>query len=78
MRRHFSWLPQAVSKEIINRFSNKVIHDSMKIDPVIYGFSPNEVRIYFHIFHHSIFTFGIRGFYLGLPNTSHRDSLDFF
>ena len=34
-RNHFSWLSQAVSKELINFLSQKVTHSSTFIDPVI-------------------------------------------
>ena len=43
-RKHFSWLPQAVSKRGFNSLSQKVSYDSMMTDPVINGFSPNELR----------------------------------
>ena len=48
------------------------------VDPVINLFSPNELRSHFHICDHSIVTFGIRGFCLGVLNTSDVDSLDRF
>ena len=54
-----SWLPQEVAKELINRFSRKVIYASMLIDPVMNGFSLNEVKKHLHICYHSIITFGI-------------------
>ena len=41
-RSHFSRLPQAVAKKIINRLSHKVSYASKIIDPVINGFSPND------------------------------------
>ena len=47
---HFSRLPEAVAKEIINRMSNKVMYASIKFDPVINGFNLNEVKIQFHIY----------------------------
>ena len=50
----------------------------MMIDPVINGFISNEVKSHFHIFDHSIITFGIKGFCLGFSNTSNVDSLDTF
>ena len=50
----------------------------MMIDPVINGFSPNEVKIHFHICDHSIIAFGIRGLCLGFPNTSYVDDVDRF
>ena len=43
----------------------------------MYVFSQNDESSYFHIFDHSIVTFGI-GKCLGLSNTSHVDSLDMF
>ena len=62
---HFSWLPQVVYKGIINCLSQKVSYDSMMIDTGIDVFSPNEVKMHFHICDKSIITFGIRGFYFG-------------
>ena len=50
----------------------------MKIDPVIYIFIPNEVKIHFHVCDQSIVTFGQRGFCLEFSNTSHVESLDRF
>ena len=75
---HFSWLPQAVYKELINRLSQKVSYVYMQIDPVIDEVSPNGLISGFHIYDHSIVTFGIRGFYLGFSKTSHAESLDRF
>ena len=40
-RSHFSWLPQAVSKELIDFLYQKVTYYSMFIDPVINWFSTN-------------------------------------
>ena len=60
-RSHFSLLPQAFSKYLINILSLKVSYAFMIIDPVINGFSTNSVKSDFHIFDHSIVTFGIRG-----------------
>ena len=37
---HFSMLPKAVAKNIIYCLSQKVVHASKIIDPVINGFSP--------------------------------------
>ena len=48
------------------------------MDPVINGFSPNEVKIHFHICDHSIVTFGIRELCLVFSNTSHIETLDRF
>ena len=73
---HFSWLPQAVAKTIIDSLSHKVSYASNIIDTVLNGFIPNEVRINLHICYHSIVTFGIRGLCLGFSNASHIDSLD--
>ena len=50
----------------------------MMIDPVVNGFSPNEVRSHLQICDHLIIAFGKRGFCLGFSNTSHVDSLDRF
>ena len=59
-RSHFSRIPQAVSKKIIYRLSQKASNASMKIDPVINRFSPNDVLSHFQICDHSIVIFGIR------------------
>ena len=59
LRSHFSQLPKVVSKEIINRLFHKVSYASMKIDPVINIFSPNEVKLCPCICDHSMVTFGI-------------------
>ena len=48
----------------------------MMIDPVINGFSTNEVRRKFQIYDHSIITFGERRFHLGFSNNSRVDSLE--
>ena len=48
-RRHFSPLPQAVSKVLIDNFSQKVSYASMMIDTCINGFIYNEIIILFHI-----------------------------
>ena len=50
--RHFSLLPQAVSKRLINCLSQKFNYDYMVVDTVINGFIHNEVRSCFHIFDH--------------------------
>ena len=71
-------MPQEVAKVLINRLSPKVSYDSMIIDIVINGFTPNSVKGHFHICYHSIVTFGMRGFGLRFSNTSHVDSLDRF
>ena len=42
-RSHFSRLPQAVAKNIIHRLYQKVSYAFKIIDPVINGFSPNDV-----------------------------------
>ena len=75
---HFGWLSQAVAKKPIYNFNHKVSYVYNIVDPVINVFSPNELRGYFHICDHSIVTFGIRGFCLGVLNTSDVDSLDRF
>ena len=59
-RSHFSRLPQAVSKEIINPLSQKFSNASMNIDTDINGFIPNELKRHLHIGDHSIVNFGIR------------------
>ena len=56
----------------------KFSYASIKIDPVVNGFSSNEVKIHFHICYYSIIPFGIRGFCSGHYNTSHVNSLDRF
>ena len=76
-RSHFSWLPQAFVKRNVF-LSHKVSYDSKIIDPVINWFSPNEVRIHFHIYDQSIVTFGIRVLWFGFSDTSHVESLDRF
>ena len=48
-RSHFSWLPQAVVKELINCLSQKVSYASVKIDPVFNGFSINELKSHLQI-----------------------------
>ena len=45
LRSHFSQLPQAVSKKLINHLYQKVSYAYTKIDPVNNGFSANEVKI---------------------------------
>ena len=47
----------------------------MMLDPVINGFSANELKINLHICYHSIITFFIRVFGLGFSNNDHVDSL---
>ena len=41
-RSHFSRLPQALAKILINRLPHKVSYASKIIDPVINGFSTND------------------------------------
>ena len=77
-RSHFSRLPQAVAKELLNRLSHKVSYTSMKIDIFICVFTTNEVRNHLHICDHSIIPLYKRGFCLGFSNTSHVESLDRF
>ena len=50
----------------------------MMIDPVIDGFSPNEVRRHLQICDNSIITFGQIGLCLGFSNPSCVNSLDRF
>ena len=78
LRIHFSWLPQAVAKKRIYCLSQKFSYASKIIDPVINGFSPNEVRSHLHICNYSIVTFGIRVLCLESSNTSRVNSLDGF
>ena len=59
-RSHFSRLPQAVSKKLINRLSQKFSYASKKIDTVVNVFSPNDVSSNLRIYDHSIVTFGMR------------------
>ena len=73
---HFIWLPQSVSKTLINSLSQKFSYASMIIDPVINGFSHNEVRFNLYICDHSIITFGKILSCLGFLNTYHVDSID--
>ena len=73
-RSNFSRLPQVVGKGLINFLSHKVSYASVKIDPVVDGFSPNDVKK-LHICDYSIVAFVIIGFCLGFSNTSHVDSL---
>ena len=73
LRYHFSWLQQAVAKNIF--LSQKFSFDFKIIDPVDNGFSPNEIIINFHIYDQSIVTFGLRGLCLWFLNTSHVNSL---
>ena len=48
-RSHFSGLPQAFLKGLINHLSQKVSYASMVIDTVINVLIPNEERSRFHI-----------------------------
>ena len=50
----------------------------MKNNPVINGFSPNDVKFHLEICDHSIVTSSIIGLCLGFSNTSDVDSLDMF
>ena len=61
-RKHVSWLPQAISKILINILSHKVSYGCMMIDPVVNGLNPTEVRRQLHICDHSITTFGKRDY----------------
>ena len=71
----FSWLPQALDKELINQLSRKVSYASMIFYPDINGFRTNGVKIHLYICDNSIVTFGISGLCLGFSNTSQVDSL---
>ena len=51
-RSHFSWLTEAVAKELTNCLYQKVSYDSIIIDPVVNGISPNEVKGRLHICDH--------------------------
>ena len=75
---HFIRLPQSVAKQLIYSLSQKVIYASKIIDPVINGFSTNNVSINLNICYHSIITFGIREKGLGFSKASHVDILDRF
>ena len=77
-RSHSRWLPQAVSKRPINRLSHKVSFASNIIDPVINGFSVNEVKSHIHIWDNKNISFSTRELCLGLSENSHVDSLDRF
>ena len=61
LRSHFICLTQAVAKEIINFLSHEVSYSSMKNNPVIIGFIPNDIKLHLDICDHSIVPFGIRG-----------------
>ena len=54
---HFSWLPQAASRVLINFLSQNFSYASMTIGPVNNGFIPNKLRIHLHICNHSMITF---------------------
>ena len=75
---HFIRLPKAVAKTFINYFSQKNSYASKIIDPVIDEFIPNDESSDFHIFDHSIVTFGIKEIFIGLSNTCHVAILDRF
>ena len=75
---HLSRLPQAVSKKLIYRLSQKVSYDSKIIDSVMNVFSPDDIIIHLYICDQSIVKFFIRRLYLGFSNTSHVDSFDRF
>ena len=55
--------------------SQKASYDFKKIDPVINGFNPHEVRNHLNIYTHSVVKFGIRGLCLGLSIISLVESL---
>ena len=77
-RRHFSWLPQAIPKILINHLSHTFGCAYMTIDRVINVFIPNEVRGNLHICYHWIITIGKLCFCFGFSNASQVDSLDRF
>ena len=52
-RSHFSWLPQAVSKGLINCLTHKISYDYLVIYPVINRSIPKEVKNHLCIFDHS-------------------------
>ena len=56
----------------------EVSYASKRIYPVIDGFSPNDASSHLHTCDNSIFTFGIREWFIGFSNTSHVYSLDRF
>ena len=65
LRSRSNWLPKVFSQDLINCSSLKLSYAYMKIDPVINGFSTNEIEIDLRICDNSIVTLGIRGFCLG-------------
>ena len=75
---HFSWLPQEVSKGLINFVSKKVSYAYMMIVPIINGFSRNKIKRHLQIYDNSIITFGIRRLYLRFSKNYHVDSLHKF
>ena len=75
---NFSWLPLAVSRSLINIFSQNISYDYMMIDTSIIGFSTNEEISSLQICDNTIITFGKRGICLGFSNTSRVDILDSF
>ena len=77
-RSHFSRLPQAVSKKLIYRLSQKFSHASKIIYPVINGFITNDESNHLHISDHSIVTLVMKYKKSGFSNTSHVDSLERF
>ena len=77
-RSHVSRLPQVVTKQLIDRLSQKVSYASKIIDPVIIEFIPNDLSIHLHICDHSIFSFCIIQKCIQFSNTSHLDNLDNF
>ena len=77
-RSHFSCLPQAVSKVLINVLSPNFTYAYIMIDPVNNLFCLNKVRIYFQICDLSMFYFWKICLCLRFSNTSNVDSLDRF
>ena len=58
--------------------SQKVSYASKRIDPILNGFSPNDVSSHLHIFDHSIVTFVMKERCLGFIKTYRVDILDRF
>ena len=53
-------LKKTVTKNMINRLSQKISYDSKINNMVIDGFNPNDVSSHFYIIIQSIVTLGIR------------------
>ena len=74
----FIWLPQKVSKGLINHLSQKVSYTSMMIYLFVNVFSPNELIGNFKICDNSIINFETIGLWFGFSNTSHVVCADRF